>query len=736
MNGIDPAACKFALSKIADGLIFEEFSQRFLSAILGHSFLPVGGIKDRGIDGLEHLYQKSGTDRIIYQASIEKDPEFKVARTLAKLRANKIRFERFTYVTNQEVPSKDKIIDELMDRYRKTAIQIYDLAWFAINVNGSSATVNAYNTFVESYLHEFQKPGGSYVIGDLIRDPRLYVFLRQQWESNKGQVTIDEILADTLILYALEGTDPDKGILKTREQIIQDISRHLKFEPKLLSAQIARRLEILSRKPDRKIVFHATKDAYCLPYTTRQELVEKNFKDAALHQAFRDEATVKLKKFLRDDNVRVQDCVELIDATLNKIFYKQGLEFSELLRSGNTRDTFEKSLPDTISEAVDESGVTHGNRQAVKSALLYTIRDIIYDGTIEQKQFLKCLSNTYMLLFLLQCDPKVSLYFSTMASKLEVFVCTSIIVPALSEYYLEPENRRYWNLLVGAKTSGVKFKANDDIIDELVAHFRRIKTVFRDEFSDCESLYDDEMTILYIREILIRAYFYAKLRGRIRNFDEFIDAFCNPNLQNAKQELIDWLGHEFGIEFVSSKSLPVSIDKGELVQLHDVLRKAKGDTNKARTDASLILTIFALRERNREASAQNWSGYKTWWLSSDTVTQRVVNAVFGDKYRIGCYMRPDFLYNYISLAPSATDVTDVYKQVFPNLLGVNISHNLPHEIMDTVGRFILDHKSKNLTRLKSTLREYSDKLKTDPNSSTRAHLEHFFNEEKRKYASV
>ena len=91
-------------------------------------------------------------------------------------------------------------------------------------------------------------------------------------------------------------------------------------------------------------------------------------------------------------------------------------------------------------------------------------------------------------------------------------------------------------------------------------------------------------------------------------------------------------------------------------------------------------------------------------------------------------MRPNFLYNYISLAPNPTDVTDVYKQIFPNLLGVNISHNLPKEVVDTVGNFIMEHKAKNLPRLK----ELSDNLKTEPHSATRAHLEHFLTEQKRK----
>ncbi len=115
MNGIDPTACKFALTQIKDGFIFEEFSHSFLSAILGHSFLHAGGIKDRGIDGLENLFTKEGNERVIYQYSIEKDPEQKAARTLELLKANKIKFDQFTYVSNQEIHYKDKFLESLSE---------------------------------------------------------------------------------------------------------------------------------------------------------------------------------------------------------------------------------------------------------------------------------------------------------------------------------------------------------------------------------------------------------------------------------------------------------------------------------------------------------------------------------------------------------------------------------------------------------------------------------------------
>lgn len=130
-----------------------------------------------------------------------------------------------------------------------------------------------------------------------------------------------------------------------------------------------------------------------------------------------------------------------------------------------------KELPSIISQIVDSAAIKPSNKEKIKSALLITIREIIYNGSEIQKKYLRNLSNTYSVLFLVQCDPQVTTYFNSLASKLMIFVGTSIIIPALSEYYLKNENKRFWNLLKGAHALGVNLVINDSILDELIDHF-------------------------------------------------------------------------------------------------------------------------------------------------------------------------------------------------------------------------------------------------------------------------
>lgn len=134
----------------------------------------------------------------------------------------------------------------------------------------------------------------------------------------------------------------------------------------------------------------------------------------------------------------------------------------------------EYELQQIVNTVVDDSSVIPKNKEKVKSALLVTIREIAYRGSIEQKKYLRSLSNTYMMMFMLQWDPKISIFFQSMAAKLNIYVCTSIIIPALSESYLSEENKRHWNLLIGAQRAGISMRINETILDELISHFKMI----------------------------------------------------------------------------------------------------------------------------------------------------------------------------------------------------------------------------------------------------------------------
>ena len=719
---IDKEAFEYSITKIDDGIIFEKFGLSFINAIVGHNFIAVGGTKDKGIDGFNHTFHNSKNDKTIYQLSTEKTYEDKIRKTIIKLRENEINYDRLYYVTNRKVNNAEQLVDEIYDEF-KIPLVIWDIRWFKSNCNRNEPAIDSFRHFVDTYLHEFNKPGVAHVVSNLDSDSRIYVFLSQQFDSRTNDLKLDDLLTDTLILYALEGTDPDCGELLETNQIKDRIKKYLKFDPQLLEETIEERLQALSTKP-RQIKYHSKEKGYCLPYTTRLNIAQRNIKDEMLLGAFHQQTAETIKKYFEEDSIRVRDLQTLIEIVLHKIYERQGLEFSNFVLKGDNKAIIEQNLGEVIGIAVDESSVVLKNKEKVKTAIHLSIREIVYNGTTEQNRFLRSLSNTYLMMFLLQWEPKISTYFQTLASKLNVFVGTSVIIPAFSEVYLDTGNKRHWTLLQGAKDAGISLFINESSLDELVSHFHMIKKRYFNDFYHNENFYtEDECELFFIDKILIRAYFYARKQKRVKNFDDFLNNFIDPNLKQAKQELIMYLKDVFNIQFISNESWDIKIDENEKLQLTDKLEEKKGNRSKAESDAEMILAIYHLRSKNNESSTTGIFGYKTWWLSKDTKTYSAVEEVFGDKYPVSCYIRPDFIYNYIALRPSTQEVEEAYQEIFPTMLGVNLSYHMPNEVQDIVNERLEDFHDKENVRVKQILRNLGEKLKSDPSLRNRHSVE-------------
>ncbi|GAA3553144.1 hypothetical protein [Snuella lapsa] len=664
---------KYALSEFGKGEIFEEFAHSFLSQVIGDEFIPVGGTKDRGIDGSLRLYSRATYPTFIYQISTELGYEQKIQGSIEKLNKNGVKTDRLIYVTGRKINQKNKIEDNFFAKNNIT-LTIFDVEWFASNVTNDERLILLYNSYIESNIHQFRKPQKEYIVGNYIKDPRLYVFMRQQFNTKNNDEEIEKKLADSLILYALEGTASEAKTFKNLEQIKQDVAQYVKFNPKSVYTTIEKQLDVLSSKPNQQINYHSKEDAYCLPYQTRLILNERDIEETHIHSSFKEQTLEQLKKYLKDVNVKATNVLSLIESTVHKIYHKQGIEFSSFIIDGQSREILEVALPEIVGQVVDESHIKMKNKESVKKALLMTIRNIAYNGTTEQNEYLKRLSYTYNMMFMLRWDPHLASAFQKLASQLKIYVGTSILIPAISEIDLEPSKRRYWSLLEGAHIAGVQLTINETILNELVNHFGMIRHKYKTQYKNVEEFYlESEINTMYVDEILIRAYFYSKSRGNVQKFNDFIDNFAHPNLYNAHRDLKEFLHDEFHIEYENTSEIEKKIDDKDLSLLTEKLTEMKNSKERAATDASLMLMVYKQREINKEEDRKSVFGYKTWWLSKDIYTYKAIQDVFNTRYTVNCYMRSDFLFNYIAMAPKKKEIDNMFKEVFPSLLGINLT---------------------------------------------------------------
>lgn len=208
-------------------------------------------------------------------------------------------------------------------------------------------------------------------------------------------------------------------------------------------------------------------------------------------------------------------------------------------------------------------------------------------------------------------------------------------------------------------------------------------------------------------------------------------------MKTVKEDLITYLKDIFGITYISNKAWDIKIDINEKAKLTKSLVIKKEHNIKAENDAEMILAIYYLRSKYNESSTNGIFGYKTWWLSKDTSTYKAVTQAFGsEKYPVSCYIRPDFIYNYIALKPSTEEVNDAYHEIFPTMLGVNLSYHMPKEVSLIVQEKIKEYRDKPSVRVKQILKTLTDRLKTDPTLRNRKSVELFLDNELQKLKST
>lgn len=296
-----------------------------------------------------------------------------------------------------------------------------------------------------------------------------------------------------------------------------------------------------------------------------------------------------------------------------------------------------------------------------------------------------------MLLLLLKIEPKVVEYFSSMAGSFRLYVGTDILVRALSELYLAEESRVTTNLLKILRSAGSELVLTETTVQELATHIRSQIYEFENVYANTEHLITPEI-VPYVPKILIRSYFYAKIlpvdgiagpkswRSYIENFCSFSDLRRN----RADDELADFLMKKFGMVYEFKDQSLADLNGDELEGLKESIlaardRPGKGRDNEeilAYNDAMQVLRVYGRRDEGRESSPGSPFGYKTWWLTQDSKVRRAAGDIVLRRKGQPFMMRPEFLLNYIALAPKMAKVKESYKTIFPSALGIKLSYGI------------------------------------------------------------
>ncbi|WP_367971215.1 hypothetical protein RJD38_08565 [Vibrio scophthalmi] len=421
-----------------EGFPFEQFANELIAALDGPGFIPVGGTSDGGADGarVEGLYTKDKPN-VFYQMSVTANHRPKIKQTLDRLEEFGRTVKTIIYVTSQTIGTFDKEEEELTEKH-DVFVRIRDAKWLISKINYNEATKRAYYTHLHrftDFLNDLSK-GNQLKLSDNITHPSVYVFLQLQVENREKDKHLVKTVADSLILWALNDTDPDNGKFMTQKEINQKIIDNIPWAKSIVGGMLSDRLRELVKKNGvggKQVNYHKKGDKYCLPYETRTIIAQEKAIDEGVKIDVISE--ISSQEILSHLDIDERNTIANLAIRTSQLFFeKEGLKCSSYLNGsdGNEITFIENTVFDRVSDALDEYEKEEGrNYHSQKDLVVNVVRSMFYQSTQNQRALLNKFSRTYVLLFTLQAEPRVVEYFQKATANFRLIVGTDMIVRAL-----------------------------------------------------------------------------------------------------------------------------------------------------------------------------------------------------------------------------------------------------------------------------------------------------------------
>ena len=332
---------------------------------------------------------------------------------------------------------------------------------------------------------------GSVGISPNVPARTLCVFLGQEVDRRRGNTDLLEAVTDSLILWALEGTDPDANKFMNRNDIRIKIEAALPSAKHFIREVFDHRLETMATKHNptgREIRWYKKKEEFCLPYETRRIAAEENIEDEFLKQQVLSQYKYRATDILNDKEPPPPSQVaNLAHRTLELTFEQEGLELAGFL-TGEWDENRDFSISDHVDRAIEEVSLTSEQAAKAKHATLVVLRQAFYNSTEEERLYYGKLSRAYTLMLTLRNEPKIVEYFKGMSSNFVLLVGTDIIVRALSKRYLPKEDQMTVNMLRILQDAGSTLILTHMTVEEVHSHLKVTDHEFRDWFFGVRAL--------------------------------------------------------------------------------------------------------------------------------------------------------------------------------------------------------------------------------------------------------
>ncbi len=144
---IDQKLCGIAIDQ-CDTSAFEEFVQAFHAALVGSTFVPLGGMHDGGADGFEERVFETATRASTFlQASKTPDIEGKIRKTIRRLRSFGRDPRSIIFYFSEPVSTVDRI-EEAIEISEDVVVRIRAKQYIQAHINDSEQTAQSFVSYL------------------------------------------------------------------------------------------------------------------------------------------------------------------------------------------------------------------------------------------------------------------------------------------------------------------------------------------------------------------------------------------------------------------------------------------------------------------------------------------------------------------------------------------------------------------------------------------------------------
>jgi hypothetical protein len=497
---------------------------------------------------------------------------------------------------------------------------------------------------------------------------------------------------------------------------------------RFLRGQIEQRLTALTTKESgsRYVNVYKRKGVYCLPYESRtairDSIVEDENLKLSLTQRFRERLLEQGGAEL--DASVLETIPSLLHKTLEIVFERQGYDAARHFLEDNGEQLSPKPIVQIAEEVLAESSISPALHAKVGTLMKGVMRDVFYRSNATERTYCARLARTDIMLFTIKNTPEIIEHFNSMSKNFVLYVGADIVVRAISEFYLRPEDQMTVNALKIIRQAGSKIILSAAVLEEVHSHIHASDREFDNTYAEVDHIVDRDLASESDR-ILIRAYYYAKLDKTLSNRPGSWGAYLNnfltrsrmtgPTSPESMKSLRDTLVARFGLEFEDRESMESGVDQTDLQKLTDTILHLRRDQRRAqeelraRNDALHILHVLRRRKTDEKGTSSPF-GYRTWWLTQETKSGLAMAMAFPAIRGIRTIMRPEFLINYIAYNPTTNEVKQSLATIFPSLLGIRLGTRMEKANFEKVMQRIREVHSTDPARALAMIVEHSDAL--------------------------